>query len=91
MKLAIAQIKSVLGGFEQNMQKHQEFIRKGIEQKAELIIFPELSLTGYSLKDLTNEVAVRVDDPRLNAAYRPFLRYRYCRGAGRGIAGISLF
>jgi predicted amidohydrolase len=65
MKLAIAQIKSVLGGFEQNMQRHQEFIRRAIEQKAQLIIFPELSLTGYSLKDLTNEVAVRTDDPRL--------------------------
>jgi predicted amidohydrolase len=66
MKIAIAQIKSVLGDFEQNLQKHLEFIRKALENKADLVIFPELSLTGYSLKDLTNEVAVRLDHPRLS-------------------------
>jgi predicted amidohydrolase len=66
MKVAIAQIKSVLGNFNQNLQKHLDFIRQAIEGKADLIIFPELSLTGYSLKDLTNEVAVRLDHPRLS-------------------------
>jgi len=66
MNIAIAQIKTVLGDFAQNMQKHQEFIRKALENRADLVIFPELSLTGYSLKDLTSEVAVRLDDTRLS-------------------------
>jgi predicted amidohydrolase len=66
MKVAIAQIKSALGDFELNLQIHQEYIRRALELKADLVVFPELSLTGYSLKDLTNEVAVRLDDPRLS-------------------------
>lgn len=66
MRVAIAQIKPALGNFEQNLQIHQDYIRRALEQKADLIVFPELSLTGYSLKDLTSEVAVRVDDARLS-------------------------
>jgi predicted amidohydrolase len=69
MKVAIAQIKSALGGFERNLEVHQEFISKALAKKADLVVFPELSLTGYSLKDLTNEVAIRLDDPRLQALF----------------------
>jgi predicted amidohydrolase len=66
MKIAIAQIKTVLGDFGGNLQKHQEYIRQALDRKADLVIFPELSLTGYSLKDLTSEVAVRLDDVKLS-------------------------
>ena len=66
MKIAIAQIKTALGDFSGNLQKHQEFIRQAKENKADLIVFPELSLTGYSLKDLTSEVAIRLGDARLS-------------------------
>lgn len=65
MKIAIAQIKSVLGGFAENLRKHHDFVGRAVESSAGLVVFPELSLTGYSLKDLTSEVAVRLDHPRL--------------------------
>ncbi|MBC7362540.1 MAG: hypothetical protein H5U06_09720 [Candidatus Aminicenantes bacterium] len=58
MKIAIAQISSVLGNLDKNLKRHLEFIQQAIDQKADLIIFPELSLTGYSLKDLVAEVAI---------------------------------
>ena len=32
---------------------------------AELVVFPELGLTGYQLQDLASEVSMRLDDPRL--------------------------
>ncbi|HBC47807.1 MAG TPA: carbon-nitrogen hydrolase [candidate division Zixibacteria bacterium] len=67
MKIAIAQIKSVLGSLEQNLTRHYEYIDKALEGKADLVVFPELSLTGYTLKDLTSEVAVRLDDTRLSS------------------------
>jgi predicted amidohydrolase len=66
MKTALAQIKSALGGFEQNLRKHQDFIHRALENKADLVVFPELSLTGYTLRDLTSEVAMRLDDARLS-------------------------
>ncbi len=34
---------------------------------ADLVVFPELGLTGYQLQDLSAEVAMRLDDPRLSA------------------------
>lgn len=58
MKIAIAQISSVLGNLYKNLKRHLELIQQAIDQKADLIIFPELSLTGYSLKDLVAEVAI---------------------------------
>jgi predicted amidohydrolase len=58
MKIAIAQISAILGNVRKNLNRHLELIRQASEQKADQIIFPELSLTGYSLKDLVAEVAV---------------------------------
>ena len=52
MKVAIAQISSVLGRVDKNLDRHLELIEKAASQKADLVIFPELSLTGYSLQDL---------------------------------------
>ncbi|MGB9553000.1 MAG: nitrilase-related carbon-nitrogen hydrolase, partial [bacterium] len=34
-------------------------------EKVDLLIFPELSLSGYYLQDLSREVALSLDDPRL--------------------------
>ncbi len=66
IKIAIGQIGPVLANLDKNIEKHCEFIEKAIAQKADLILFPELSLTGYSLKDATFDVALTKDNPRLN-------------------------
>lgn len=56
MKIAVAQIECVLGDLEKNVDKHMEYCEKAIEEKADIIVFPELSLTGYSLKDINSEI-----------------------------------
>jgi NAD+ synthase (glutamine-hydrolysing) len=63
--LALAQINTVLGNVEANLAKHQVFIRDARQQGADLLVFPELSLTGYVLQDLTPNVALhpQKDDP----------------------------
>jgi predicted amidohydrolase len=58
MKIAIAQITSVLGNLEKNMEKHLQYCEEAIKNNADLVIFPELSLTGYSLKDINLDIAV---------------------------------
>ncbi len=60
-KIALAQINPTLGDVEKNLLKHIEFIEKAVQKKAHLIVFPELSLTGYKLGDLTMEVALTFD------------------------------
>jgi predicted amidohydrolase len=42
-------------------------IDKARDDGANLIVFPELGLTGYVLQDLAADVAMRLDDPRLAA------------------------
>jgi predicted amidohydrolase len=65
--LALAQIAPALGDLAQNFTLHQAKIAEGRTAGADLVIFPELSLTGYQLQDLAPEVAMRRTDPRLQA------------------------
>jgi predicted amidohydrolase len=57
IKLAVAQIDTVLGDLDANLEKHLAQIDEAVQAKADLVVFPELSLTGYALQDLTSAVA----------------------------------
>ncbi|BAL81053.1 nitrilase-related carbon-nitrogen hydrolase [Caldisericum exile] len=57
-KISLAQINPTLGNLEKNLVKHLEFAEKAILEGARVIVFPELSITGYLLRDLTYEVAL---------------------------------
>jgi predicted amidohydrolase len=65
IKIGLAQIAPRLGDVNANLQKHLDYIGQAREQGVQLLLFPELSITGYSLRDLTPDVALqaRVDDP----------------------------
>jgi predicted amidohydrolase len=65
LNLALAQIATKLGDVQANLEKHLEYIQRARAQKADLIVFPELSLTGYVLQDLASTVAHKptIDDP----------------------------
>lgn len=60
--IALAQIDSVPGDLSKNIQKHVEFVRKARDGGADLVVFPELSLSGYSIKDANWDVALRATD-----------------------------
>ena len=49
MKIAVAQIACSLGDPEANLSKVRQFSRRAKEAGAELIIFPEMTDTGYSM------------------------------------------
>lgn len=72
MRLALAQINTVLGGVEKNLAKHLEIIDRAAEQGAELLLFPELSLTGYVLQDLVPTVAHRASPD--DVVFKPLLQ-----------------
>jgi len=57
LNIALAQINTVLGGVDQNLEKHLKLIASARKDGADLILFPELSLTGYVLQDLVPTVA----------------------------------
>jgi NAD+ synthase (glutamine-hydrolysing) len=62
LPLALAQMSTQLGNVAGNLQKHEELAREARRRGAELILFPELSLTGYVLQDLASAVACRPEE-----------------------------
>ena len=63
MKVAVAQIDAAVGNVEKNIERHIASIRKAVAKKASVIVFPELSLTGYSVRDLNWDVAINIAEP----------------------------
>ena len=65
LNLALAQINTCLGDVQANLEKHLSLVEEAYRDKADLLIFPELSLTGYVLQDLVSSVAHHPteDDP----------------------------
>lgn len=65
MKLCAVQCRAHPGRIEHNLIEHLRLIDMAIEHRADLIFFPELSLTGYEPK-LADALAATIDDPRLD-------------------------
>ena len=68
IKIALAQFNTKLGEVQANLATHLELIAEAKQQGADLLIFPELSLTGYVLQDLAVTTAIQPDqnDPVFN-------------------------
>lgn len=64
MKISIAQIEPRKGDMEHNIEKHVLFIEKAVSNNADMIMFPELSLTGYE-PELANQLKATKSDERL--------------------------
>ena len=65
LNIALAQFNTQLGNIRENLEQHLIMIDQARQEQADLIVFPELSLTGYALLDLAAETAIRPhqDDP----------------------------
>ena len=65
INIGLAQINTRLGVVESNLEKHLSIIQEARTAGVDLLVFPELSLTGYVLQDLTPAVSHRpsADDP----------------------------
>ncbi len=57
MKVCVAQTRSLKGSIRENMLNHLGFIEQAIGLDADLIIFPELSITNYE-PSLARELAI---------------------------------
>jgi predicted amidohydrolase len=64
-RVAIAQINPKLGNLGANLALYEEKIRQGVKQGADLVLFPELSLTGYFLRDMVPDVALKLSSPEI--------------------------
>jgi predicted amidohydrolase len=81
LTVGLAQIDCRLGDVEENAQGHLAWIEKARERGVDLLVFPELSLTGYRLLHLTPRVALPDSAPVLG-------RLAAAAGGMRVVAGF---
>ena len=69
LNVGLAQMYPKIGDVKANLAKHLDYVERAIDAKVDLLVFPELSLTGYQVQDLVPEVAIRAraDDPVFGA------------------------
>lgn len=65
MKVAVYQIRPVLLDLKSNLENVTDKIKQGREKGAQLIVFPELALTGYFVGPRYHEAALRLDSPEI--------------------------
>jgi predicted amidohydrolase len=65
MRICAAQTRPITGDVPANIERHNALIDLAVSQRADVVIFPELSLTGYEPR-LVKELATNPDDKRLD-------------------------
>ncbi len=59
INLGLAQMYPRLGDVRANLATHLAYVERAVNDGVDLLIFPELSLTGYQVQDLVPEVAIQ--------------------------------
>ncbi len=67
MRVALAQIDCVLGDTGKNLRKAIEIVAEAKGRSADLTVFPELSLSGYALEELDEDVAIEAESETIIA------------------------
>jgi predicted amidohydrolase len=65
VRVALAQSDPVLGDVEENTRRSREALRRARSEGADLLVLPELTLTGYSLGRVSDDVSRSPDDPEI--------------------------
>lgn len=78
--VALAQVNPACGDLEYNVKMHIDQAERALEAGADLIVFPELSLTGYMLKDQTLDVMRPTDCPEFAGLHEFSRHIAICAG-----------
>ena len=92
MRISVAQLQTMIGDIGKNLAKHLVLLDAAIAQQADLVFFPELSLTGYEPK-LAENLAVDSKDSRLAVLQNAADRERIVIGVGlptRSSVGVRI-
>jgi predicted amidohydrolase len=67
LRVALAQVDCALGDVAENARRAQEIIARARDEGVDLVVFPELNLTGYTLGGVAEDVELALDDPLVDA------------------------
>lgn len=86
INILLAQINPYTANIKKNVGKHIEYIKLAKQEGARLVIFPELSLTGYFLKDSIYDVGINLNTDEIEV-----LEPLFEAGRENGISVIAGF
>jgi len=66
VNVALAQISCKVGDKNYNLKKIERYVKRAKRKNAQLIVFPELALTGYVCRDLVYELAEPIPGPSVH-------------------------
>ena len=74
MRITLAQAASQLGDVEANLARAKQIVGRAGRERSDLVVFPELFLTGYALGRVDEDVSMGADDARLTGLNEHALR-----------------
>ena len=80
IRIGLAQIDPALGLFARNLETHLKWVERASAEKVDLLVFPELSLTGYQLKDMVPGISRPADSPDFAPLLEASRRMDLCFG-----------
>jgi len=81
MNICAVQCRAVPGDIAANLERHLMFVTRASELGADLVFFPELSITGYEPR-LARSLALSLNDSRLDVLQESSDRYGITIGVG---------
>ena len=70
MRITLAQVDSRMGDVEANLERAEHVIASAADEAADVVVFPELFLSGYSIGQVDADLSMRPDDPRIEKLSR---------------------
>jgi len=70
MRITLAQVDAHLGDIDANVELAAEVIGEATKASSDLVVFPELHLSGYSIGAVDADLSMRPDDPRIEKLAR---------------------
>ncbi len=70
MRVSLAQVDATLGDLDANVERAHGALAVAAQRSSDLIVFPELHLSGYSIGEVDADLSVRPDDPRIEKLAR---------------------
>lgn len=65
MKVTLGQFEPIVGEKETNLQKMRGIMEQASKDGSDVVLFPELCLTGYFIQDIEEDMAESIDGPSL--------------------------
>ncbi len=79
-RVVLQQTAPALGDIDRNLEQHLKLLSAARRRGVDLVVFPELSLTGYFLNDLTHDLALPMDAPAIRRVVRASKGLAVCFG-----------